>query len=79
MAVNPLANMMQGAMNPMANMMGGMNPMQIIKAFNQFKNTVNITPAQAKAKIEQAINSGQITWDDVNQMKEFAQSIGIKP
>ena len=80
---NPLIGMLQnGGSNPinmfMNNMGGRMNPMQIIQAFNQFKQSMNITPAQAKAKIESAVNAGQITWEQVEQMKQFAQSIGLK-
>ena len=78
MAGNPLMGMLQGGNNPMSMLMGGRNPMQIIQAFNQFKQSMNITPAQAKAKIESAVNAGQITWEQVEQMKQFAQSIGLK-
>lgn len=77
MSGNPLANMLGGNM-PMNPFGGRMNPMQIIQAFNQFKSNFNITPAQAKEKIESAVNAGQITWEQVEQMKQFAQSIGLK-
>lgn len=79
---NPLAGMLQGGMNPMnmlMNNMGGRNPMQIIQAFNQFRQSMNVTPAQAKQKIFDAVNAGQITWQQVEQMKQFAESIGIRP
>lgn len=72
---NPLAGMMSNAMNQM---IGNANPMQIVQAFNQFKSNFNITPQQAKQKVEEAVNAGQITWDQVEQLKQFAQSIGLK-
>ena len=78
MAGNPLMGMLQGQNNPMSMLMGGRNPMQIIQAFNQFKQSVNITPAQAKQKICDAVNAGQLSWEQVEQMKQFAESIGLK-
>lgn len=79
MAGNPLTNMLKGNGGMPMNAFGGkMNPMQIIQAYNQFKSNFNITPEQAKEKVESAVNSGQITWEQVEQLKQFAQSIGLK-
>lgn len=85
MAGNPLMTMM-GGNNPMMQQMMQGNPMlsrfgnvaNMMKQFNEFKKTVNITPEEAKQKIMQMRDAGQITDEQIEQAKNFAQMIGMK-
>lgn len=87
MAGNPLANMLGGnnTMNPMVQQMMQNNPMfsrfgnisNMMKQFNEFKKTINITPEEAKAKILGMRDAGQITNEQIEEAKSFFQMIGM--
>lgn len=84
MAGNPLIGML-GNMNPQQ-AMSQMNPMMagfgnianFMKQFNEFKKAVNITPAEAKAKVLQMRDAGQITDAQIEQAQNIANMLGIK-
>lgn len=66
-------------MNTFGNMMSGM-PMggqvqQMMQAFNQFKQMMNITPKQAEEKVMGMLNAGQINNNQLNQAKQMARQM----
>lgn len=82
MAGNPLMNLMGGGAQNMMSanpMMGGFgNIANFMKQFNAFRNAVNITPQEAKSRVMQMRDAGQITDEQIEQAKNLAQMLGIK-
>lgn len=90
MAGNPLMAMMGGnnggmppaVQNLMSQNMPGFGPfgnmINMISQFKQFRDTCNMTNAQAKEKVMSMLNSGQINQQQLNQLKDVADMLGIK-
>lgn len=64
-------------MNPLFNMFGNQqgpgpfnNMAQVINQFNQFKSTFQGDPQQ---KVQELLNSGQMSQDQFNQLSNMAQ------
>lgn len=64
-------------MNPLFNMFGNQqgpgpfnNMTQVINQFNQFKSTFQGDPQQ---KVQELLNSGQMSQDQFNQLSSMAQ------
>lgn len=62
---SPLYNAF-GNNNPMGNMNG------LLQRFNQFKKTFSGNPQQ---QVQQLLNSGRMTQDQFNQLKQMADQI----
>lgn len=66
-------------MNPLASiaanqkMAGGMNPLQMLQQFNQFKQ--QWTPRAAQQQINHMLQSGQINAEQLEQAKAMAQQM----
>lgn len=69
MAINPMAALLS-QQTPKANLN---NPMQMIAAFANFKRS--ITPHGARQRIEQLLQSGEMTQEQFKQLKEQAASL----
>lgn len=65
---NPLFNLMGG--NPSPNMFG--NLPQLIQQFNQFKGSFQGDPQQ---KVQELLNSGQMTQEQFNQISAMAKQL----
>lgn len=85
MAGNPLMNLMGGG-NPLGQNMMNNNPMMngfgnlanFMKQFSEFKKSVNITPEEAKSRVMKMRDAGQITDEQIEQARQFANMLGIK-
>lgn len=58
-------------MNPLYNMMGGNMP-PILQKFMQFRQNYN---GDARAQVQQMLNSGQITQQQYDQAVQMAQQL----
>lgn len=66
-------------MNPLFNMFGGQqqpqgpfsNAANVINQFNQFRNTFQGDPQQ---RVQELLNTGQMTQEQFNQLSVMAQS-----
>lgn len=65
---NPLANVLGGGTQNMMWPFGNM--MQMLNAFNQFKNQLQGDPKQ---KVQELLNSGQISQEQYNQAQQMAR------
>ena len=70
MAINPMAALLNQAITPKTN---NNNPMQMLSEFAKFKK--NITPQGARQRIEQMLQSGEMTPGQFEQLKKQAQSL----
>ena len=59
-------------MNPLFNMFGPFNNINnVINQYNQFKNSFQGDPKQ---KVQELLNSGQMTQEQFNQLSAMAQT-----
>ncbi len=87
MAGNPLAGLLNGgnanvaqallnqsspAFGPFGNMMNMMNKLA------EFRKTCGMTNEQAKEKVMSMLNAGQVNQEQLNQLQNIADMLGIK-
>lgn len=58
--------------NPLFNQYGGNNMMQMVRQFEQFKQTLNGNP---KEIVMNMLNSGQISQAQLNQAQQMANQL----
>ena len=63
---NPLFNALGGGGRPQNNMMS------MIQQFNQFRQTFNGDP---RAKVQELLNSGQMSQEQYNQLSQMANQM----
>ena len=69
--MNPLFNILGGGNNPFQNTPFG-NMMNFMQSFNQFRQGFQGDPKQ---QVQNLLNSGQMTPDQLNQLQQMAQQI----
>jgi len=68
--------------NPLFNMLGNSqlsgrfgNMQNLIRQFQQFRQSFNGSPVQAQQQIQQMLNSGRITQNDYNSAVQLANQL----
>ena len=69
--MNPLFNILGDGNNPFQNTPFG-NMMNFMQSFNQFRQGFQGDPKQ---QVQNLLNSGQMTPDQLNQLQQMAQQI----
>lgn len=68
---NPLFNMFNNNQPQLNNQGPFSNPLQVMQQFNQFKANFQGDPKQ---KVQEMLNSGQMTQEQFNQLSTMAQT-----